>query len=174
LVSKNNRSKNSSSQAPFIQIIISAVDLSSQTNSQPHLRGLGAAGASALARLARALLVSAAAVALGLLLAVDLDVLHLGLLSGLAAGLDVRVLGAAGAVALAGSTLADGALGVAVACSAVGTLDLVEVQVTTALLLEASEVDCLVVNIKDLLGTLVVEGTHALASGGLGSLLEVG
>jgi hypothetical protein len=81
--------------------------------------------------------------------------LQLGLLGGLGAGLDVGVLGAAGAVALAGSTLADGALGVAVACSAVGALDLVQVQVTTALLLEASEVNGLVVDIEDLLGTLV-------------------
>lgn len=157
----------------FIHIITSAVDLPSQTSSHPHLRGLGAARASALARLAGALLVSAAAVALGLLLAVDLDELHLGLLGGLGAGLDVGVLGAAGAVALAGSALADGALGVAVAGSAVGALDLVEVQVAAALLLEAGEVDGLVVHVEDLLGALVVESTHALAGGGLGGLLEV-
>ena len=144
-----------------------------QTSSNPHLRGLGAAGASALARLTGTLLVSATAVALGLLLAVDLDELHLGLLRGLGAGLDVRVLRAAGAVALAGSALADGALGVAVASSAVLALDLVEVQVTGTLLLEASEVDGLVVHVKDLLGALVVEGTHALAGGSLNSLLEV-
>lgn len=172
MVSKNNRSKNSS-HAPFIHIIVGTVDPSSQANSYSHLRGLGAAGASALARLAGALLVSAAAVALGLLLAVDLDELHLGLLGGLGARLNVGVLGAAGAVALAGSTLADGALGVAVASGAVLALDLVKVQVTRALLLETGEVDGLVVHVEDLLGALVVEGTHALAGGSLDSLLEV-
>lgn len=172
MVSKNNRSKNPS-HAPVVHIIIGTVDPFLQASSYPHLRGLGAAGASALARLTGALLISAAAVALGLLLAIDLDELHLGLLGGLGAGLDVGVLGAAGAVALARSTLADGALGVAVAGSTVGTLDLVKVQVTRALLLEAGEVDGLVVHVEDLLGALVVESTHALASGGLSSLLEV-
>jgi hypothetical protein len=172
LVSKNNCSKIYHAPGSFTT---SSLQLTFPADEDHiHLRRLGAAGASALARLAGALLVSAAAVALGLLLAVDFDELHLGLLGGLGAGLDIGVLGAAGAVALAGSTLAYGALGVAVAGSAVGTLNLVQVQVTTLLAgLEASKVDGLVVHVKDLLGTLVVERTHALASGSLGSLLEV-
>lgn len=139
--------------------------------SRGCLRSLGAARASTLASLTWAGALGAATVALGLLLTANSDLLELSLFGGLLSGLRLRVLAAAGAGTDTGSARALARVGGAVALGARWVT--LHWMVLSLALLHGSQVLGLIVNIQDLLLSLLVERADLLTGRRVGGLFKV-